>query len=89
MNPKAEAHLITMLIDEIRSLKQPDLQNDLWDAEDIAHYLRMSKSTVQNKVLTLNNFPKAVVLPTGQQKPARRWVASEIKAWSKRIREVK
>jgi predicted DNA-binding transcriptional regulator AlpA len=56
--------------------------SDLWDAEDIAIYLRLSKKTVQNHVLEKDGFPRAITLTTG----GRRWLAKEVKAWVLRHR---
>jgi predicted DNA-binding transcriptional regulator AlpA len=54
----------------------------LWDADDIAAYMRLSKKSVQNHYLEKPGFPKAVILATG----GRRWVSAEVKAWILRRR---
>lgn len=53
------------------------LDNDLWDADDLAQYMRLTKKTVQTHIITTEGFPNPVILATG----GRRWVSSEVKAW--------
>jgi predicted DNA-binding transcriptional regulator AlpA len=55
---------------------------DLWDAGDIAEYVRLSKKTVQSHLVEKPGFPRAIILATG----GRRWVSSEVKAWVLRRR---
>lgn len=69
-------------IRDLISRMDRSLNNDLWDADDIAVYMRLSKKSVQNHIIDTPGFPKAVVLVTG----GRRWVASEVKAWVLRRR---
>jgi predicted DNA-binding transcriptional regulator AlpA len=76
-----DSDLIGAIRELISRLDRP-LTNELWDAEDIATYVRLSKKSVQNHMLDMPGFPRPVVLPTG----GRRWVASEIKAWVLRHR---
>lgn len=53
-----------------------------WRADEIADYMKLSKKTVQNDILTDRTFPKPTFLPTG----GRRWTAGEVKAWYKKRR---
>lgn len=62
--------------------------NTLWDMNDIAAYMRLSKSTVQQRVINITGFPRAIKLPTTDNGGQRRWQPNEVKAWAKRYREV-
>lgn len=59
--------------------KQAD---DLWGAEEIAAYIKLSKKSVRNRFLHKPGFPAPVELPGGCQ----RWVAKEVRAWALRHR---
>lgn len=74
-----EALLVDILVELRRHYAQDD---DLWEAEQIAVYLKLGKGSVQNKILKSPGFPTSLVLPTG----GRRWVAKEIKAWAMKNR---
>lgn len=69
------AALLISILEELRSKRAQD--DDLWEAEHIANYMKLSKKSVQNSVLKSPSFPGGLVLPTG----GRRWVAKEVKAW--------
>lgn len=57
--------------------------DDLWRADEIANYLKVSKKTVQNRVLTSSNFPPPRLLEfAGQKKPVKRWIPKEVVAWA-------
>ena len=56
----------------------------LWNAEDIAVYLRLSKSSVQSRIINQAGFPRAIRL--GELR-GRRWQPKEVKEWVKRLRE--
>lgn len=71
---------ITAILTELR--KQRSLSDDLWAAEEIADYMKLSKKSVQNRVLDDPTFPRSVALPTG----GRRWWAKEIREWMKKRR---
>lgn len=58
------------------------LDNDLWDAADIAQYMRLSKKSVQSHILGTKGFPNPVILATG----GKRWMSKEVKAWVLRHR---
>jgi predicted DNA-binding transcriptional regulator AlpA len=59
--------------------------DELWRAEEIAHYLKLAKKTVQNKVLTNHTFPAPRLLEfTGNKRPAKRWIPKEVIAWATR-----
>lgn len=78
--PTETTALLTGILEELRRQRVQD--DDLWEAEQIADYMKLSKKSVQNGVLSASGFPSSVVLPTG----GRRWVAKEVKAWALRRR---
>ncbi|RXJ70673.1 hypothetical protein CS022_22680 [Veronia nyctiphanis] len=59
----------------------------LWDASDIAHYMKLSKSTVQCRIICKPHFPRALKVPTTDNGGGRRWLAREVKQWVMRFRE--
>lgn len=61
------------------------ITDDLWRADEIANYLKVSKKTVQNRVLTSDSFPSPRLLEfAGQKKPVKRWIPKEVIAWATR-----
>lgn len=71
-------HLLSAMLEEMRKARVRD--DELWEAQHIADFLKLSKNTVQGKILDKNGFPGPVILPTG----GRRWVAKEVRAWAMR-----
>jgi len=72
----------------IVAMHENNLSNDtLWDMKAIGKYMRLSVSTVQQRVITTNGFPRAIKLPTTNNGGQRRWKPTEIKAWADRHRE--
>lgn len=59
--------------------------DDLWDADNIADYMKLSKKSVFNNIVNDMTFPKSVPLVTG----GRRWIAKEVKAWTLKRRPIK
>jgi len=70
------------LIDVLKRIEISD--ETLWDAGDIATYLRLSKSSVQSRIIPKSGFPRAIRL--GEIR-GRRWQPKEVKEWVKRLRE--
>lgn len=57
----------------------------LWSTENIATYLRRSRSTVRDEVVHLPSFPKPVRLPTAsKQRSQALYKAPEVIAWAAR-----
>jgi len=72
----------------ITAMHENDLSNDtLWDMKAIGKYMRLSVSTVQQRVVTIQGFPRAIKLPTTDNGGQRRWQPAEIKAWAGRHKE--
>lgn len=82
MRTETEAQTILHSIETLMR-RQSD---DLWGAEEIASYLKLSKSSVQCRILILPNFPPPVQLPSGEKRGTKRWVAKEVIAWVLRHR---
>lgn len=77
-----------ILLDILRELKgQRTSSRDLWNVDDIAVYLNLSKSSIQSRVICRKDFPRAVRIPTETGMGGRRWYASEVKHWIAKNRE--
>lgn len=71
---------LAAILDELR--RQRSLTDDVWTADEIADYMKLSKKSVQNTVLGDKTFPVSVPLPTG----GRRWLSKEVREWFKKRR---
>lgn len=61
------------------------ITDDLWRTDEIANYLKVSKKTVQNRVLNSEAFPAPRLLDFfGNKKPVKRWVPKEVISWATR-----
>ena len=69
--------MVSQIVQAVIEAARQTLENDLWEAADIANYMKLSKKTVQNHVINNDGFPKPVLLATG----GRRWIASEVRSW--------
>lgn len=78
-----------LLLEILNELKAQNAANDnsLWTASDIARYMRLSTSSVQSRVITRNNFPRAVRIPTEKGLGGRRWYPKEVRDWARKHRE--
>lgn len=74
---------LNAILDE---LQRQRVKDDLWTADDIATYLKLKKSTVQQRILKSVGFPRPVILPTTAEGGSKRWVADEVKQWPKKNR---
>lgn len=73
----------SILLEILHELRRQHAQeDDLWEVQQIADYMKLKRQSVHNKVLKEPGFPTGVILPTG----GRRWLAKEIKAWVVRRR---
>jgi len=80
-----EERILTEILSELKT--QNASTSELWDARDIANYMRLSRSSIQSRVITRKDFPRAVVIPTSDTGGGRRWYAKEVKEWLSRNRE--
>lgn len=76
-NVTVEQTLLSEILGELRRQHNAD---DMWTADEIADFLKLSKKTVQNRILDDKTFPRSRTLPTG----GRRWVAKEVIEWVKK-----
>ena len=77
-----------LLYEILNELKRRDyLSSELWDVNDIAKFLRLSKSSVQSRIICRQDFPRCVIIQTTNNRGTRRWLAKEVKAWSMKHRE--
>lgn len=65
-------------IREIAMLQHPEA---LWDAADCAAYLRCQPRQVTERYATLEDFPKAIRLPSRTGKGHPKWRAEEVRDW--------
>ena len=77
-----------LLLEILNELKaQTAAKSELWNASDIARYMRLSTSSVQSRIITRKDFPRAVRIPTENGLGGRRWYAREVKDWVAKNRE--
>lgn len=78
-----------MLEDILQELRYHSKNCDgLWDAEDIARYMKLAKSTVQSRIICKPSFPRPLRVPTSDiGMGGRRWLAKEVKQWLSRHRD--
>lgn len=60
----------------------------LWNMQDVADYIGMSKDHLQRRVICRDDFPRSIRLPTptgGKGHP--RWVPAEVRKWMESHRE--
>ena len=77
--------LLLEILNELRA--QSAEKAELWNASDVARYMRLSTSSVQSRVIARKDFPRAVRIPTDGGSGGRRWYAREVKQWIARNRE--
>ena len=77
-----------ILLEILNELKAQNITTgELWNVDDLARYMRLSKSSVQSRVICRKDFPRAVRIPTDNGLGGRRWYAAEVKQWLSRNRE--
>lgn len=81
---------ITQLAEQIAHYIRPaiPLSVDLWDAETISSYLKVSARQVRERYAIMPGFPQAIRLPSGgTEKGHPRWKAEEVIAWAEKYQE--
>lgn len=87
----SDAELIDRIAEAVAQRVTPavPLGVQLWTCKGIAAYLQRSTSVVQERVVTLPGFPRAIRLPT--QRPGVKgqplWKAAEVIAWAESHKE--
>ena len=77
--------LLLEILNELKAQQSERLE--VWATDDIARYMRLSRSSVQSRILCRKDFPRAVRIPTESGMGGRRWYAKEVKCWLSRNRE--
>jgi predicted DNA-binding transcriptional regulator AlpA len=77
-----------LLLEILNLLKAQQATNaDIWNVDDIALYMRLSRSSIQSRIICRKDFPRAIRIPTENGLGGRRWYAREVKHWVSRNRE--
>jgi predicted DNA-binding transcriptional regulator AlpA len=62
--------------------KPKKLTETLWNAEQVAEWFGLSRVTVDTRVITRPDFPKAL-RPVDSKQSQRRWFASDVVEWAR------
>ncbi len=86
--PATAPDLVTSIHDLIRQLQRPAVaaKDELWTANDIAGYLKLSPYTVERRVVVQPSFPTSVQPCATGAKAAKRWFANEVVLWLRQHR---
>ena len=71
--------ILLEILNEIKTHRAANAE--IWNADDIARYMRLSLSSIQSRIICRSDFPRAVRIPTSGTGGGRRWYASEVKNW--------
>lgn len=78
--------LIERLIHAIESRSIP-LEAEIWDADTVAGYLRVSRRTVLEHFSPRPDFPAGIRLPGRGKSDLVRWKAIEVMGWAESKRD--
>ena len=82
LTPEELQHLIEAAVSRAMERVKPVKEDEgLWDANQVAAYLGISRSTI-NRISADPDFPRYRLLGTGNKKPRKRWTPEEIKAYA-------
>lgn len=86
--PENQTELLDALKSLVLQLSQPRIQpaDELWTADDIAHYLKLSTDSTERRVVTRPGFPAALQPCDTGTRAARRWFAQEVITWARQNR---
>lgn len=77
-----------LLAEILREIKRNQLPHtELWKADEIAQFLKLSKASVQSRTLRRPDFPRPVRIPSENGLGGKRWYAREVKAWLQKNRD--
>ena len=76
--------LLAEIRDTLKAQAVP-IGHRLWDADDVAAYLRVQRRYVLERLATRPDWPKAIRLTDGVHAPAR-WHAVDVIEWARRRR---
>ena len=71
--------ILLVILNEL--ITQSAANGEIWNADNIAQYMRLSISSIQSRIICRRDFPRAVRIPTTDLGGGRRWYAAEIKNW--------
>ena len=80
-----ETFLLEAILAELKS--QTVYHYEIWNADDIGKFLRLSRSSVQSRIICRKDFPRAIRIPTDNGSGGRRWYANEVREWIAKNRE--
>lgn len=80
--------LLASIQELIQQLQRPAVafENELWTAQDIAAWLKLSAYTVERRVVVQPGFPTVVQPCATGEKAAKRWFAGEVITWLRQHR---
>lgn len=78
-------HLLLEILNELKALHATHAE--IWNVDDIARYMRLSRSSIQSRIICRKDFPRAIRIPTENGLGGRRWYAGEVKHWVSKNRE--
>ena len=55
-------HLLLEILNELKALHATNAE--IWNVDDIARYMRLSRSSIQSRIICRKDFPRAVRIPT-------------------------
>jgi hypothetical protein len=73
---------IDRLVVALEQRKPKKLEETLWNVDQIAEWLGLSKVTVEIRVVSRPDFPSAL-RPVDSKQAQRRWFASDVLAWAR------
>lgn len=86
--------ILEQLVRALTQLKSPGIpiEFDLWDADIISAYLKVSRRQVLEHYAVQPKFPQPINLPSGRpsgktRKRHPRWKALEIITWAEKLQE--
>jgi len=84
----ATSDLVICIQELIHQLQRPAVasEDELWTAQDIAGYLKLSAYTVERRIVVQPGFPVSVQPCATGAKAAKRWFAAEVITWVRRHR---
>lgn len=69
-----------------RALELKSLDSRLWDAADVAAFLKLNVAHVRRHILTRGDFPQAVSLPGSGKEPITRYRPDDVRDWAELYR---
>lgn len=74
--------LADVLLAKVRAVP---LSIDLWGADEIGAYLKLSPRHVSERLACRPDFPRVIRLPSESGRGVKRWKAKEVIAWAESL----